>query len=154
VKILATFLALWAAAAWGAEPVLKPEAQARVQKNLGVVKENLERARRNLAAATHNVDVITSELTALDKLQREHEALKAKYQNVEEKGGDPEKAKALLKGVQEGIAKIEAQRGPLQNQLATWKERQTLYDEKIAEFEKKQESMEVPPQLVSPDLDQ
>lgn len=151
MKLLSLAILLWFGAARGAEPVLKPEAQKRIQKNLTVLLENIDRARKNLAAATHNIDVLTAELSALDKLQREHEALKAKYSGIQEKGADPEKAKALLKGIQEGLGQIEAQRVPLQRQLAAWKERQAGYDAKLGEFEKKREELEAPPPLVKPD---
>ncbi len=151
MKALSLALCFWLTSAFGVEPALKPEAQTRIQKNVQTLGQNIDRARKNLAAATHNIDVLTAELAALDKLQKEHETLKAKYAGVQEKGADPEKAKALQKGIQDGLNQIEAQRAPLQKQLASWKERQKNYDAKLGEFEKKREELEAPPQLITPE---
>ena len=131
--------------AWASDSILRPEAQNRLRKNLQILAQNTERAKKNLAAAIHNTDVLTAELTELDRLQREHEALKAKYEGIDKKGADKEKSESLLRGIEQGLGEINAHRIPLQKQLKSWKERQTIYEAKVAEFEKKREELDAPP---------
>jgi chromosome segregation ATPase len=144
-KLILGLWLTWGLLGGAADSVLKPEAQKRIEKNLAVLAENTDRAKQNLAAAIHNVDVLNGELSELDRLQREHEALKAKYRNIDLKGPDGEKAKALLKGIDEGLGQIQIQRAPLQKQIIAWKERQVGYEAKLAEFEKKREELGAPP---------
>lgn len=137
----------------GSDANLKPEAQSRIRKSLQILSENTDRAKKNLAAAIHNIDVLTAELAELDRLQKETEALKGKYDGLDKKGADKEKTENLVKGIQESLGEIGARRGPLQKQLKTWKERQSAYEAKVAEFEKKREELDAPPQISSPDND-
>jgi chromosome segregation ATPase len=154
VRSLLPLFLIISVSALAAEPVLKAEAHERIRKNLIVLNQNIDRARKNLAAATHNLDVLSSELGTLDRLQKEHESLRAKYQNVDEKGADAEKTRALLKGIEEGLGEIETHRVQRQRQIKTWKERQQDYEAKLAQFEKKREELEAPPQLLVPDGNQ
>jgi len=153
VKAIFLILAAVSLAGRAADPVLKPEAGKRIQKNLQVLAENIDRARKNLAAATHNIDVLTAEIGVLEKLQKEHETLKAKYKDIDKSGADPEKTKSLLKGIEDSLAQIGAQRTPLERQLKSWKERVAVYDAKISEFEKKKEELEAPPQSLNDSQD-
>ncbi len=131
------------------EPVLKPEANKRIQKNLEVLSENIDRARKNLAAATHNIDTLTAEIGALEKLEKEHEALRTKYKDIDKSGADADKTKALIKGIDDSLGQIAIQKVPLERQLQSWKERVTVYDAKLSEFEKKKEELEAPPQSLN-----
>ncbi len=150
VKALFLALSFYTSCVWAADFFPKPEAEGRKQNALNILSDNINRARKNLAASSHNIDILTGEIKALDRLQREHESLRAKYSTTEEKEPDPEKTKILLKGIEQGLGQIDAQRIPLQNKLTTWKERRKAYETKLCEFAKQREKVEVPPQLVSP----
>jgi hypothetical protein len=84
-------------------PVLSAKGMKRIRENLKIISDNLYDSEKNLLATKKNVKVIEEELMDLDKLEKEHEELRVKYDDYLVKAAEETKRN------DEAYQKIEAQ---------------------------------------------